>query len=216
MTTKIQNAVGMMYHLVMHAGHGYSQPARDGNGVVETVTVNGIDMPIYDGDRDCSSAVLTALRAAAIPVGWASYTGNMLDGLKSTGEFDVYPATEQTLATLREGDILLGKGHVAMSGANNDLMEFSLSETGGISGRLGDQTGREAWIHPYYNFPWTHVIRHVSSYESEGQEPEEVDYELMATAVLQGAYGNGEHRKEALGAHYEKVQEIVNARLKNA
>lgn len=40
-----------------------------------------------------------------------------------------------------------------------------------------------------------------------------VDYEALATATIRGDYGNGQTRKAALGANYERVMQIVNRRL---
>lgn len=40
-----------------------------------------------------------------------------------------------------------------------------------------------------------------------------VDLEALASAVIAGKYGNGEARRRALGANYQAVQAIVNARL---
>ncbi|MDU4244491.1 MAG: N-acetylmuramoyl-L-alanine amidase, partial [Varibaculum cambriense] len=37
--------------------------------------------------------------------------------------------------------------------------------------------------------------------------------EALASAVIAGKYGNGEARRRALGANYQAVQAIVNARL---
>lgn len=39
------------------------------------------------------------------------------------------------------------------------------------------------------------------------------DLEALATAVIAGKYGNGQERKNRLGANYAAVQAIVNARL---
>ena len=40
-----------------------------------------------------------------------------------------------------------------------------------------------------------------------------VDYEALATATIRGDYGNGQTRKAALSANYERVIQIVNRRL---
>lgn len=40
------------------------------------------------------------------------------------------------------------------------LGEFSSSETGGIYGQRGDQTGKESSIHEYYNYPWDGILHY--------------------------------------------------------
>jgi len=60
------------------------------------------------------------------------------------------------------GDIYLNEAnHTAMclDGGSDKvhnydcLGEFTISETGGIYGQSGDQTGGESIIHEYYNYP---------------------------------------------------------------
>lgn len=46
--------------------------------------------------------------------------------------------------------------------------------------------------------------------EVEGPQPAEPDYEALARRVVAGEFGNGEARREALGADYERVQGIVD------
>ena len=40
-----------------------------------------------------------------------------------------------------------------------------------------------------------------------------VDLQALATAAIRGDYGNGQQRRDALGANYDKVMAIVNQRL---
>ncbi|MDU2421314.1 MAG: GH25 family lysozyme [Bifidobacterium scardovii] len=40
-----------------------------------------------------------------------------------------------------------------------------------------------------------------------------VDLQALATATIRGDYGNGQQRRDALGANYDKVMAIVNQRL---
>ena len=63
---------------------------------------------------------------------------------------------------MQRGDILLKPGnHTAMHIGNGQLVEASQNEFGGITGGAsGDQTGKEIWVHGYYNFPWTYVLRY--------------------------------------------------------
>ncbi len=42
-----------------------------------------------------------------------------------------------------------------------NFVEASQNDFGGITGGAsGDQTGKEIWVHGYYNFPWTYVLRY--------------------------------------------------------
>ena len=44
-------------------------------------------------------------------------------------------------------------------------------------------------------------------------ETQTVDLQALATATIRGDYGNGQQRRDALGANYDKVMAIVNQRL---
>lgn len=152
----------VMEHLVTHdggSGHGYSQYSRMGDGTTESIRLSdGTTVTIAGGDRDCSSAVITALRAVGINTFGASYTGNMKAELLKTGLF-VWQAMGK--ASAKRGDIYLNERHhtaVCVSpygSARGDLLaQFSISERGTITGTKGDQNGRESNIKPYYTYPW--------------------------------------------------------------
>lgn len=152
----------VMEHLCSHnggGGHGYSQYNRMGDGTTETIRLSdGTTVTIAGGDRDCSSAVITALRAVGIHTFGASYTGNMKAELLKTGLF-VWQA--MGVATAKRGDIYLNEVHhtaVCVSpygSARGDLLaQFSISEKGTVTGTKGDQTRRESNIKPYYSYPW--------------------------------------------------------------
>ena len=152
----------VMEHLCSHnggGGHGYSQYNRMGDGTTETIRLSdGTTVTIAGGDRDCSSAVITALRAVGINTFGASYTGNMKAELLKTGLF-VWQA--MGVASAKRGDIYLNEKHhtaVCISGYGSKrgdlLAQFSISEKGTITGTKGDQNGRESNIKPYYSYPW--------------------------------------------------------------
>lgn len=113
---------------------------------------------IAGGDRDCSSAIISAYQAAGLDVN-ASYTGNMRSAFLATGKFEWWDVNN---SSAQRGDIYLNEAnHTAMcvddgSGpyGYDALAEFSISETGGIYGETGDQTGWESHICNYYNYPW--------------------------------------------------------------
>ncbi len=152
----------VMEHLCSHnggGGHGYSQYSRMGDGTTETIRLSdGTTVTIAGGDRDCSSAVITALRAVGIHTFGASYTGNMKAELLKTGLF-VWQAMGK--ASAKRGDIYLNERHhtavcVSPYGSKRGdlLAQFSISERGTITGTKGDQNGRESNIRAYYSYPW--------------------------------------------------------------
>lgn len=159
-------AATLMEHLCNHDWHGYSQPGRwgDGEGVCQ-VEAEGRTYELQQGDRDCSSAVIECWRAALKGTAYegtldaATYTGNMRAVFAGSGLFDVWD-TRCTVA--QRGDVYLNDSdHTAMCVDDGSevhgydaLAEFSASETGGIDGEVGDQTGYESHIHGYYDYPW--------------------------------------------------------------
>ena len=152
----------VMEHLVSHdggGGHGYSQANRMGDGTTETICLSdGTTVTIAGGDRDCSSAVVTALRAVGVNTFGASYTGNMREQLLKTGLFGW---RKMGVKSAQRGDIYLNeKCHTAVcvspyGSARGDLLaQFSISEKETVTGTQGDQTGRESNIKAYYSYPW--------------------------------------------------------------
>lgn len=152
----------VMEHLVSHdggGGHGYSQANRMGDGTTETICLSdGTTVTIAGGDRDCSSAVVTALRAVGVNTFGASYTGNMREQLLKTGLFGW---RKMGVKSAQRGDIYLNeKCHTAVcvspyGSARGDLLaQFSISEKGTVTGTKGDQTERESNIKAYYSYPW--------------------------------------------------------------
>ena len=177
MTSKSEVAAQIMEHLCTHdggGGHGYSQPGRYGTGT-ESIVIDGVTYSFAGGDRDCSSAVISAYEAAGVDCGGATYTGNMKNCMCSTGNFEWMPMSY----IAQRGDIYLnehgrgmsGNGHTAMctSAYPDELAEFYGPEGGGVDGQLGDQTGWESRIVHYYDAPWDGILRYVG--EGGGVQP---------------------------------------------
>lgn len=167
---KKQVAVEIMKHLVTHDWHGYSQVSRwgDGEGKCNVLTGAGT-YQVEQGDRDCSSAIISAYEAAGVSCGGATYTGNMRKLMCGTGNFRWHSMSSGY--TAKAGDIYLNEAcHTAMclSAEPDMLMEFSISETGGIDGAEGDQTGNESNIRAYYNYPWNGILECINT-ESAGK-----------------------------------------------
>lgn len=166
---KKEVAVQLMRHLVEHDWHGYSQGARwgDGEGTCD-ISIGGKVYRLEQGDRDCSSAIISAYQAAGISCGGATYTGNMRACMTRTGDFVWKPMSSGYIA--QAGDIYLNEiNHTAMclSASPDLLMEFSISETGGIYGQAGDQTGQESHTRAYYNYPWDGILQCVNKESAE-------------------------------------------------
>ena len=71
---KKQVAVEIMKHLVTHDWHGYSQISRwgDGEGKCDVQTGAGT-YQVEQGDRDCSSAIISAYEHAAVDVWYREF-----------------------------------------------------------------------------------------------------------------------------------------------
>ena len=194
--TYVQNAI----NIANDNTHGYSQANRWGK------------------DYDCSSLVITVVENAGIPVkskGGATYTGNMLSAFKRCGFTDVTNLVNlATGAGLIRGDILLNRmHHTEIYIGNGRNVGAHISETGGVTGQTGDQTGKEICTNAYYNYPWSNVLRYTEEDETTGKK----DVDTIAREVIAGKWGNGDDRKKRLtaeGYNTKEVQTRVNAILK--
>ena len=119
--------------------HGYSQAVR------------------WGPDYDCSSLVISALQNAGLDTGAAVYTGNMKSELTARGF-----RWHTNMPKIRRGDILLvhnsNRQHTEIYLGNGRTVGAHGSETGGIYGVAGDQTGNEISVGPYYSI-WQGYLR---------------------------------------------------------
>ena len=171
---KKEVAMLIMKHLCTHKDHGYTQDMdkRWGKGT-ETIDIYGRKYTIKSGDRDCSSAVISAFEAAGISCGGATYTGNMRKCMTGTGNFKWRPMS----FIAQMGDVYLNEAcHTAMclSAEPDVLMEFSINEKGtATGGKQGDQKqvgeydekyGRgESHLKMYYSYPWNGILECVNN-----------------------------------------------------
>lgn len=67
-------------------------------------------------ETDCSALVAVCVNCAGVKVSKDIYTGNELQALKATGQFEVFTTASYLTksANLKRGDILLGKGHTVI------------------------------------------------------------------------------------------------------
>ena len=185
--SKAEIAAQLMEHLVTHDWHGYSQSARwgDGEGYCN-VAIGGKTYSIAQGDRDCSSAIIDCYQTAGVPVKTqgATYTGNMKTAFLATGQFKWHPMSNGKCTdgyVLNRGDVLLNvTHHTAMMKNKTQLMQFSISETGGVTGKTGDQTGVESNTKNYYNYPWDGVLQYIGG----GQLNSTSTYQPVSTSNL--------------------------------
>lgn len=129
-------------------------------------TVDGITGTFWAGDRDCSSSIIDCWSEALVGTKYegtlsgATYTGNMRSVFVDSGLFEWHPMGDGYVA--QRGDIYLNEAnHTAMcqSAVPDMLSEFSTNENGGAyGGQVGDQTGSEAYIHGYYDYPWDGIL----------------------------------------------------------
>lgn len=179
-------AAEIMLHLVTHSAHGYSQPARAGDGTIETLTLSdGTVTTVHGGDYDCSEAVrMCYVAAGVLPRGCYMWTGNEASLLKSHGFAGV------GLGDLRVGDVLLRHGHTEMVvSVGGKLMQagFRISERHTISGVKGDQTGWESAYSALNPGAWSWAYRYVGG-QPTGASKTTVHNATVSTSVPAGTY----------------------------
>ena len=169
---------------------GYSWAERWGANK-ETWTVDGVTFPIKVGDYDCSSSCIEAWADAltgtkyADMIRKATYTGNMRDVFVGSGLIEWKPIS----FIASPGDLYLNESdHVAMCQRQvpDELSEFSISETGGTTGKRGDQTGHEAAVNPYYDYPWDGILHYNGKADTAAAQP---DSSTPAKLAVDGVLG---------------------------
>ena len=176
--TRAQAASEVMWHLVTHDAHGYSQPHRAGDGTTETIYLSdGEEVTIHGGDYDCSEAVRMCYAAVGVLEWdyWDSYiwTGNEPDVLFAHGFEEISPWDAE------DGDVLFVTGHTElcldMDGSRIQA-GFRHSEDYDIDGWQGDQTGDEATWSGFRPEAWERAFRYAGP-EREDPAPEPVHVE---------------------------------------
>lgn len=103
-----------------------------------------------------------------------------------------------------------------MALGDGKIGHFTGSETGGIDGAPGDQTGRESRIQGYYRGGWDGVFHYngkadgAAAPDESGSGTPSGDVSELAARVIAGVIGNGDARKAALSDRYDEVQAKVN------
>lgn len=165
MTNRGQIAADIHKRMVNDSRFGYSWGERWG-ATAETWTVDGVKFSIKVGDYDCSSSCITAWKKALTGTKYANalddatYTGNMREVFVGSGLFTWKPMS----FIAHPGDLYLNEErHVAMCQRQlpDELSEFSINENGEVyGGKRGDQTGAEAAVNSYYDYPWDGILHY--------------------------------------------------------
>lgn len=181
---KIEKAVLWAIAIAADDRHGYSQVHRN------------------SPDYDCSSFVGTALSKADFAVSESSTTRNLESQLIKCGFTKCH-------APWKRGDIHLAAGHhVTMSTDASHIVHASQSETGGIDGQTGDQTGREICIRSYYDLQYSNLVhyRYVGNKEPQNIMPELSTAESARSfdRKIAGAYHTNDRYNLRVGASMNK------------
>lgn len=220
--------------------NGYSQSPRWGEDgqPVKTLTIDGLTYSYDRGSYDCSSSVITAWKEALKYTKYkgaldgATYTGNMRSVFEKSGLF--YSST----ASADRGDVYLNDLHHAAlcqsqlvdgvyyyNGVKNKdmLSQFSINEYGGVTGgKVGDQTGKEAYIGAFYTYsrgwnPTLHYNGKANCDYNGASTSAKKSNDQVAEEVILGVWGNNPERAEKLktaGYDPDVIQGIVNTKLK--
>lgn len=142
--------------------HGYSQPNRDGI------------------DYDCSSLVCRTLRNAGFAMPSYNFSTRSMGQWLQTHGWSWHAG----LAGVRRGDVLWKTGHTAFATSPTGCVEALMSETRGIHGRSGDQTGWEIRTAPIGYTNWAGYWR----FNQPAEEEDEVtEAEMQRIAELAAA-----------------------------
>lgn len=145
----IMKAVQFAVDIANDNSHGYDQLYRHG--------------PNYD----CSSLVAHALINGGFNILTDTWTGNLESQLIKCG-------FKKCSKPWRAGDIHLNrKYHVVMSIDGNNVVTASINENNkNTGGKTGDQTGKEIYIRPYYEYRngWDCHYRYVGNNDTIGYQ----------------------------------------------
>lgn len=174
----IEKAIAWAMDVANDPAHGYDQASR------------------WGPDYDCSSFVISAYKAAGLPL-TATFTGNMKYDFLRHGFIVV------TDGTLKRGDVLLHeKNHTALFIGNGQIVQASINERGGITGgQTGDQTGNEIHVRGYYDYPWDVMLRYVGDLDESPEDEAEVE--------MGSNLGTGLIRRGQTGARVKRVQALL-------
>ena len=197
--SKLEKMVRHAEDIAKNDAHGYDQYHR------------------WGPDYDCSSLVYECAEFAGyrVPGSDPRYTGTMLHDFTNAGFVKMRFSRDK----VKRGDVLLShndsRQHTEIYVGNGKTVGAHIAETGGITGKTGDQTGNEISVSA---LSWTPdwILRPPAEGTSNGKKSPKKDVTALANEVIAGKWGNGQDRQnrlEAAGYDYAAVQERVNAIL---
>ena len=161
-----------------------------------------VTVKVAQRDRDCSSAVLSALTATGLlPCDTYMWTGNERELLQSVGYRQV------SLTTLQRGDILWKAGHTEMYLGSGYQGGARIDENGGVHGYTpGDQTGNEigrsAFDQSYWK--WQSAWRYFGTKTCGGIPIGEATAQVMDHLIDHDTHGYSQDNRDGNGT-YELV-----------
>ena len=201
MSSVIERAVSWAVGIAQDDSHGYSQYNR------------------WGPDYDCSSLVISAYEQAGVPVkeAGATYTANMRRAFEQCGFKSIKYGSG---TVLMKGDVLLNeKHHTALYIGDGQIVQASISETGKIYGKEGDQTTKEIEVRNVYRYSWDYILRYEEK-ESEGKivnvELKQIQFGAKCTEVgtlqtLLNALGFKDKNGRILTTDHEFGQNVDHA-----
>lgn len=201
----IQDAVAWARRIAADDAHGYDQTNR------------------WGVDYDCSSFVISAFKAAGVPLE-CTYTGNMRGDMLRRGFIDVTATVNLSNgAGVAAGDVLLNyTRHTALALGGGRIVQASINERGTVTNGLpGDQTGREICERAYYNYPWDCVLRYGGSNgaagtaeDSRGLAPSywyNLSLPLLKPGMTDSTVNTVQHLLQAYGCYAGGITGIMDA-----
>ena len=108
-------------------------------------------------------------------------------------------------------------GHMAYGTVHVNIGDtVSRSEVIGYMGNTGESFGAHLHFEVRHNGNRIDPYPYINSDLPNTNEEIEKDVETLAREVIEGKYGNGEERKQALGSRYSEVQKRVNEILSDS
>jgi hypothetical protein len=153
----MQKGINFALFIANDNGYGYDQPGR-GSGW--QTYQSDPSCTSQCGSFDCSSFISAIVTEAGYFMTNPNFsTANEASELESVG-FKQIANSATTSANLQPGDILLAAEHTELYIGNNQNVGAHSNESGGVSGgQVGDQTGNEISVTPFYNDQWIGVFR---------------------------------------------------------
>lgn len=117
-------------------------------------------------------------------------------------------------SNMQEGELLWMNGHVGIYIGNGEVIECTAAWQGGVLyskiDNYGNRTRNGSQVYKWQKHGKLPYIEYIV----ENNNPlDNKTNEELAKEVIEGKYGNGEDRKNALGSRYSEVQALVNEML---